>query len=62
MEEKEDKWGYWKDKKILAKAILFSSISLLAVPIIYVMLKKLEKKEKEEGEKFLEEVKNGEEE
>ena len=55
MEEKEDKLAYWKDKKILAKAILFSSISLFAVPIIYVLLKKLEKKEKKEAKNGKEE-------
>ena len=58
MEEKEaSEISYWSDKKLWVKAIVFSSISLLAVMPIYLLLKKLEKiknekkKEKEEDGK-----------
>ena len=39
------------DKKALAKAMVLSSISLLAVPIIYYLLVRKEKKEEKEKEK-----------
>ena len=42
MVNKENEIGYWSDKKLWAKAIIFSSISLLAVVPIYLLLKKIE--------------------